>query len=1033
MTFSEHPGAEHPGEAELDDEHPGGEHPGEAELDETFEAVLFDWDGTAVVDRAADASGLQARVEALSAAGVHVFVVSGTHVGNVDGQLQARPHGPGRLFFCANRGSEVFRATPRGLRLVSRRVATPEEDAALDRAAALVVRELSARGLGTEVVSSRLNRRKIDLIPEPEWADPKKAEIAALLTAVERRLAMTDAGTLADVVELARRTARSAGLEDPRITSDVKHVEIGLTDKSDSARFAARWLEDEGLTGRLVLVAGDELGPIGGVPGSDSLMLVEQLARAVVVSVGVEPGGVPPGVAALGGGPRRFLELLDAQLARRAARRVPRVDDDPRWVVPLPVHPSSERVAEALGALSNGRAGTRGSREDRGAGSSPLFCVAGLYDDEDRLVHGPVWTDLQLSAPPADGKGGSTVVDLRTGVLFRADEGRSLRTLRVVFAQRPYFMGMRAEAGDRTLSRGNAPLTVEGSCARAMRRGRTAVASTGSKEVRLAVAASDRWVDRSGCTILERVCAWSAGKKASPTERRAARRLAQADAVGFEALLAGHRRTWARRWRDAGVTITGGADAARDELAARFAVFHLLSSASARGEAPVGARGMTGEAYEGHVFWDADSFVLPALVALSPRAARAMLEYRIRRLPAARAHAAELGLAGARFPWESARDGSDVTPTLVFGAHGEPVEILTGTHEEHIVADVAWAAVRYAQWSGDPAFLDSPGRDLVVETARYWASRIRLDHSGHGHLDGVMGPDEYHQVVDDNAYTNAMARWNLRRGADLLSEAGSGVGNAKSANGARAEEAASWRDLAARLVDGFDAERGIYEQFAGYFALEPLMVADFARPPVAIDVLLGAERVAKSQLIKQADALMIHHMLPEDAVPGSLEPCIDFYEPRTAHGSSLSPAISATLLARAGRPDDALELFRVAARIDLDDITGTTAGGLHLAAMGGVWQALAFGFLGARVEAGGLVVDPRLPSAWQQLSLRFRVRGVPVGLTASHDEVAVECAAPLRIRVAGTEAERGSQGRVVVPVRQETSGRGATDAERSSS
>ena len=981
-------------------------------LDETFEAVLFDWDGTAVPDRAADARELRQRVETLCGAGVHLFVVSGTHVGNVDVQLGARPAGPGRLYFCANRGSEVFRATSSGLAVVSRRVATPEEDAALDRAAELVVGELEAKGLVAQVVASRLNRRKIDLIPVPDWADPEKAEIATLLSAVEQRLAATDAGGLADVVELATQAARRAGLCDPRVTSDVKHVEIGLTDKSDSARFAAGWLAGEGVTGRLVLVAGDELGPIGGVLGSDSLMMVEDLARAVVVSVGVEPEGVPPGVESLGGGSARFLEILDAQLARRAARRVPQVDDDPRWVVPLPSRPSDERVAESLGALSNGWAGTRGSLEERGPGASPLFAVSGLYDERDQLLHGPVWSDVPLPAAPEGA--GSRLVDLRTGVLVRRDAGDGARSVRFVSSDRPHAMALRAEVPAGALEGGAALFGPGGPGDRTWRRGATTLASSGTSTARLAVAAGERRAEEAGRATLERLCAWSAGREGPAVERRAARRLARASSVGFDTLLAGHRREWARRWRDAELSIAGSGEAARDELAARFSVFHLLAAACAGGEAAVGARGLTGGAYEGHVFWDADVFVLPALVALRPAAARAMLEYRVRRLPAARAHAAALGHAGARFPWESARDGSDVTPRLVHGAHGEPIPILTGIHEEHIVADVAWAAVRYADWSGDSGFLDGPGRALVVETARYWASRVRLDPAGRAHLYGVMGPDEYHQVVDDNAYTNVMARWNLERGAELLARPAPDVGTAVTSSAA---EAASWRDVASRLVDGFVPERGIYEQFPGYFGLEPLVASDFARPTVAIDVLLGAERVARSQLIKQADVLMIHHMLPTAAVPGSLERCIDFYEPKNAHGSSLSPAISAELLARAGRPDDALELFRSAARIDLDDITGTTPGGLHLAAMGGVWQALAFGFLGVRTEPGKVLVDPHLPSEWRQLSMRLRVRGVRVELHASHEEVVIDCARPMRFVVAGTEVQHAGEMPVAVSLR----------------
>jgi trehalose/maltose hydrolase-like predicted phosphorylase len=334
-----------------------------------------------------------------------------------------------------------------------------------------------------------------------------------------------------------------------------------------------------------------------------------------------------------------------------------------------------------------------------------------------------------------------------------------------------------------------------------------------------------------------------------------------------------------------------------------------------------------------------------------------------------------------------------VTPRTVRGRFGELISIPTGPHEEHIVADVAWAASRYAAWSGDDAFLAGAGGALVIDTARYWASRIRTDADGRGHIYQVEGPDEYHGVVDDNAYTNVMARWNLSHGAALLERAPT-----------RTKEPLHWRALAEGLVDGWTPERGVYEQFAGFFDLESLLISQVSSPPVAVDVLLGAERVAGSQLVKQADVLMLHHLVPDEVVAGSLDACLAFYEPRTAHGSSLSPAIFASLLARARKPERALELFRMAARLDLDDLTGTTSGGLHLGTMGGLWQALAYGFLGLSVgppQAGRavLTVDPCLPAAWTALGLRFRFRGQSVGVRAEHDRVTISCEAPLLVRV----------------------------------
>lgn len=956
-------------------------------MDTTFEALIVDWDGTAVPDRAADASVMRDRIEALCAAGVHVFITSGTHLENVDEQLGARPRGRGRLFLCVNRGSEVFELGAAGARLVWRRVATDEENRALDAAAARTAEVLAAKGLSVEVVGSRLNRRKIDLIPEPEWADPRKADIGQLAVAVKERIGAAGIESLSEIVGVARDAARDVGLAGPRITSDVKHVEIGLTDKADSAAFAATWLQARGITGSLILIAGDELGPVGGVPGSDSLMMTAELRRAVVVSVGVEPGGVPNGVVHLGGGPRRFAELLDAQLARRRDRRVPGVDLDAAWVVWLPNGRVNDRVAESLGTLSNGLAGVRAAREEDEPSRAAVLMVNGVYGERDCLLPGPQWIGLE---PPGVQRSRTErrVLDLRTGTLARfGNSARDLTSLRFVSTTEPHMFAQRAEASRQRLTNG-APLRPPLENVDFAREGVDHVrrACTRSDGHEIAVAVAEHVGDAGDRRTVEKLVGWAHGAGGDPAMEEATATVARLKAIGFDALLAAHREEWAQRWSRASVDIEGDAES---ELAARFAVFHLLSATGEAPESAVGARGLTGDAYGGHVFWDADVFVLPAVVALHPQGARAMLEYRIRRLPAARAEATRRGLQGARFPWESASDGSDVTPRMARGPHGERIPIVTGQHEEHIVADVAWAATRYATWTGDKRFLRESGRDLVLDSARYWASRIRLGPDGRGHIYGVVGPDEYHSAVDDNAYTNVMARWNLRSAANLLDR------------DAETEETRQWRDLAELLVDGWDKRRGIYEQFAGYFDLDPLTMADVAQPPVPADILLGPDRVTRSQIIKQADVLMLHHLVPDEVEPCSLERCLDFYEPRTAHGSSLSPAISACLLAQAGQPERALALLRLALRLDLDDITSTTAGGLHMATLGGVWQALAHGFLGLRVEGEELAINPCLPAEWKALCMRLWFHGVALEVRAEHARIFVRCTSPVRLRLPG--------------------------------
>lgn len=946
--------------------------------DRTFAALIFDWDGTAVPDRGADASDVRDRIEALCAGGVHVFVVSGTHVGNVDGQLKARPEGAGRLHLCLNRGSEVFAVDRDGPALVWRRTATAGEDAALDRAAALTVEAYAELGLEAEIVSQRLNRRKIDIIPAPEWADPPKASIDKLLLAVTRRLQGTGVATLTNAVRIAVTKAFDAGIAAPRVTSDVKHIEIGLTDKTESAQWAAAWLAERGITGGLVLVGGDEFGPLGGVVGSDSKMIVPELARAVVISVGVEPEGVPCGVLHRAGGPEGFNAILDRQLQRLADRRLPAIDPDPTWVVELPLNRSTERAGEALGTLVNGYTGTRAAREEDGVGSVPMFMVNDVYDGSPSpaLVRGPDWTALDA---PSERRRQSRRLDLRTGVLVRSSEVDSgIRSFRFASMARPTALAMRAENSEwRTTANGVGQPTAD----------------SGTDACGIATASRDLTSPNNGGAVLERLTAWSATGDRSARREAALAELERLEQIGFDRLLQDHRAAWARRWADAQIDIEG---APEDELAARFAVFHLLGAAPDRGEAAVAARGLTGPAYSGHVFWDADVFVLPALAAIRPAAARAMLEYRLRRMAAARATAAAEGHAGARFPWESAGDGRDVTPTHGRLANGEAVPILTGGHELHISADVAWATAHYANWVGDGEFLRGRGRELVVDTARYWASRITLDRDGAGHVAGVIGPDEYHELIDDNAFTNVMARANLREAARLAG---------------CTSEAALWRHLADALVDGYDPATQLYEQFAGYFDLEPLLVRDLGRPPIAADVVAGRARIANSQVIKQADVLMLHHLVPHEVAAGSLAPNLDFYLPRTAHGSSLSPGIHAALLARAGRPNEALALFKLAARLDLDDVTGTTAEGLHMATLGSVWQALAFGFLGLR-SGDALRVDPMLPAAWDAIAMRFIWRGRRLRVRADRRHVSVTCDRPVPVDIGARRVVCDPPGRV---------------------
>jgi hypothetical protein len=712
--------------------------------------------------------------------------------------------------------------------------------------------------------------------------------------------------------------------------------------------------------------------------------------RAVVTEA-LRRLGVHPALALWLDGRTALLPALDEQVRQRARRRVPQLPADPAWTVMFSLPGGRPSPAqESLFTIGDGSLATRGGT---GPGSSVL--AAGVYTGrgrQERLLAGPGWTGL-----PVDGVAHPQryLLDLRGGVLLceERDGDFPLRSLRFASVERPGVQALRAEAAGDRLGRQPAltPPDVAGPQAGVTRidrdggriRARTSADGPGG----IAAVAVQRVRRTRPVQVLERLAAYRADPCRVPDPEDADQALMAAAEVGFDGLLAEQRQAWARRWATVDVEIPGDESA---QLALRYALFQLWTNIGRCGEGTgrpgehaAGARGLSGPDYAGHVFWDADVHCLPAVATIDPAAARAMLEYRIRRLPAARERARARGLTGACFPWESARDGHDVTPpSILLG--DLPADVRTGELEEHIVADVAWATDHFATWTGEPGFLYRQGRPLIEETAAYWASRIRRGDDGLAHIDGVIGPDEYHESVDDDMFTNVMARRNLRRAAALLGPSAT---------------ARSWLDLAGALVTGYDPVVGRHEQFVGYDGLEPMRAADLGRVPVAADVVLGPARLAGTQLIKQPDVLMAHLLIPEDLPEGSLSADLDHYLPRTTHGSSLSPAVSAAVLARAGRTGQALDLLRMALRLDLDDLVGSTGRGLHLATIGGTWWALVAGFAGLSVRGGVLRVDPRLPDAWDVVRLSLRCLGARLRLEVGHDHLRVVADRRVRVQV----------------------------------
>jgi trehalose/maltose hydrolase-like predicted phosphorylase/beta-phosphoglucomutase-like phosphatase (HAD superfamily) len=537
----------------------------------------------------------------------------------------------------------------------------------------------------------------------------------------------------------------------------------------------------------------------------------------------------------------------------------------------------------------------------------------------------------------------------------------------------------------------------------------TAALRVGDEELRAERPFALRWVWRWNSVAgqvaeLERLVGVARGDDPGDDPAPAAQTaVGRSRALGWREVLAAHEDAWSSRWSIADVAIDGDEGVQR---AVRFAAYHLISAANPDDErVSVGARALTGDAYLGHVFWDTEIYLLPFYTAVWPQAARAMLMYRLHTLPAARAKAAKIGCRGALYAWESADTGVETTPEHVIAPNGERVDVLCGRLEQHVSADIAYAVWQYWRASADDDFLLDAGAEIVLETARFWASRAALEADGKRHIRHVIGPDEYHEDIDDNAFTNVMARWNIARGLEIVELLDTRWPRRsielRSRLGLGEQEIEDWRDAVARIETGFDAATGLYEQFAGFNALDPFDLAAHADRTMPIDVVIGRERTQASQIVKQSDVVALLALLPQEFPGAVAETNFRHYEPRCAHGSSLSPAMHALVAARLGDTDLALQYLHKITQFDPDP---AAAGGVRIAGLGGIWQAVVLGFGGLDLTVDVPSFDPQLPDRWRGLSLRACWRGRTLALRAADGKAAatLEAGEPMQIWLAGT-------------------------------
>lgn len=496
----------------------------------------------------------------------------------------------------------------------------------------------------------------------------------------------------------------------------------------------------------------------------------------------------------------------------------------------------------------------------------------------------------------------------------------------------------------------------------------------------------------------------------------------------FETLLAGHEKAWALLLAPFIIESDAPSQA---QLILNLHVFHLLQTLTthtAELDAGVPARGLHGEGYRGHVFWD-ELFVLPVLNSRLPSLARELIDYRWRRLGTARDAARAAGLRGALFPWQSGSDGTEQTPKLLYNklsGHWMP----DYSHlQRHVGLAVAYNAWQYFEATQDRGWLTQHGAELIVDVARLFASMADYDPTDDRfHLRGVMGPDEYHTGtqanpgggLDDNAYTNIMAAWVFDQAEWIMqSVQGFDMEDLRARLGITAAEIAGWARLSRRMFVPFHGD-GIISQFAGYGALRELDWNHYRRSYRNIerlDLILEAEGDSTNhyRLAKQADVLMLLYVLGEDQLLGFLgrmgytvtaaqmAATVDFYLARTAHGSTLSRVAHASVLAQRD-PEQAWATFREALDADLDDTQGgTTSSGIHLGAMAGSIDVVQRSFAGLRITRDALDFTPRLPAELRRVDFQVRYRDQLLAVHLETDRLLVSAApgdaAPVLVRV----------------------------------
>jgi kojibiose phosphorylase len=449
----------------------------------------------------------------------------------------------------------------------------------------------------------------------------------------------------------------------------------------------------------------------------------------------------------------------------------------------------------------------------------------------------------------------------------------------------------------------------------------------------------------------------------------------------YQYLLEANTQAWDAYWEVADVVLEGDEKA---QLGLRYNLYQLRINVRPNDSRySIAAKGLTGFGYRGHIFHDTEIYMLPFFSYVLPEIARDLLLYRYHLLPGARAKAASNGYQGAQYPWESTLSGEETTPiSIIHPETGEVIPVLNGTLELHITANIAHATWEYYRISGDSDFLRDYGAELLLSTAQYWVSRVTHDEaSGAYEICDVVGPDEWHEHVNNNTYTNAMARHNINIALQteqwLHAHAPAKAAELLQQLGLNEQQLEHWHDVIRHLRVLQNPQTGLIEQFEGFFQLHPLDQTKYAGRKKSYQGILGMEKVQEYQIIKQADVLMLLTLLNQHFDAQTKQINWDYYYPITDHdyGSSLTPALHVILACEVCDREAAYLQFMKGALVDLENLRGNTHEGVHAACSGAVWQAAIIGVAGLRVTENGYTTSPLWPDGWTRLAFSFSHKG----------------------------------------------------------